>query len=98
MEEIAHVMYMIPGDGVTVVSMRSHIEVAVTNIMSRMIFKRHFINVASNNKMHDEQELKQVSNIRNILMDIAKYGQMINSGDFIPMLKWIDIFGVKRQM
>jgi len=96
-EEIAHVMRVIPQDGVTPVPVRSHIEVAVTNIMSRVILKRRFM-VVSSGKKHDEQDLEQVSNFRKILMDIAKYAQIINPGDFIPIFKWMDIFGLEKQM
>jgi len=96
-EEIAHVIGVIPQDGVTMVPVRSHIEVAITNIMSRMILKRRFMAMTSN-KIHDEQELKQVSNFRKILMDITKYSQIINPGDFISVFKWMDVFGIERQM
>jgi len=97
MEEIAHVMCMIPQDGVTVVPVRSHIEVAITNIMSHMILKRHFTAVASGKK-HDGQEFEQVSNFRKILRDIAEYVQTINPSDFMPVFKWMDIFGLEKQM
>jgi len=96
-EEIAHVMRVIPQDGVTAVSVRNHIEVAITNIMSHVILKRRFMEVASGKK-HDEQEFKQVSIFRKILRDIAEYSQTINPGDFIPIFKWMDIFGLEKQM
>jgi len=96
-EEIVHVMRVIPGDGVTTVPVRSHIEVIITNIMSRVILKRRFIEVATKDK-HDEQELQQVNNFRKILLDLAYYAQIINPGDFIPVFKWMDIFGLERQM
>src|SRR5438128_2608559 len=85
-EEIAHVMHAIPQDGVTAVSVRNHIEVAITNIMSHVILKRRFMEVASGKK-HDEQEFKQVSSFRKILRDIAEYAQTINLGDFMPVFK-----------
>jgi len=96
-EEIAHVMREIPQDGVTMVPVRSHIEVAITNIMSHAILKRRFTAMASEKK-HDEQEFEQVSNFRKILMDIAEYSQTINPGDFMPIFKWMDIFGLEKQM
>jgi len=96
-EEIGHVMRVIPQNGVAIAPVKNYIEVAITNIMSRMILKRRFMLVASGEK-HDEHELKQVSNFRNFLMDIAKYSQVINPGDFIPIFKWIDIFGLERKM
>jgi len=96
-EEIAHVMHVIPQDGVTVVPVRSYIEVAVTNIISRMILKKRFMAVASGKK-HNEGELEQVSSFQKILADNIKYSQNINPGDFIPMFKWMDVFGIERQM
>jgi len=95
--EITHVMREIPQDGVTMVPVRSYIEVAITNIMSHVILKRHFMAVASRNK-DDEEEFKQVSNFRKILMDIAEYSQTINPGDFMPIFKWMDAFGLERRM
>jgi len=97
MEEITCVIRAIPQDGVTQVSVRNHIEVAITNIMLRMILNKRFMAVASD-KIHDEQELEQVSNFRKILSDNTMYAQILNPGDFIPMFKWMDIFGLERQM
>jgi len=57
MEEIARVMRAITQDRVVPVLVRSHIEVAITNIMSCMILKRRFVKVASG-KNHDEQEFE----------------------------------------
>jgi len=96
-EEIAHVMRVIPQDGITVVPVRTHIEVAITNIMSRMILKKRFMVVASREKL-DEQELEQVNNFRKILSSISHHIQGVNPGDFFPVLKWMDIFGLERQM
>jgi len=97
MEEITHVMRMIPQDGVTTVPVRSYIEVAITNIMSRMILKRRFMAMAPG-KIHDDQEIEQVSSFSKILTDIAMSANRINPGDFIPMFKWMDVFGIERQM
>jgi len=96
-EEIAHVMHVIPQDGVTIALVRNHIEVAITNIMSQMILKRHFMVVASGKK-HDEFELEQVNSFQKILADLMRYAQIINPGDFIPIFKWMDPFGLERQM
>jgi len=96
-EEIAHVIHVIPQDGVIVAPMKNHIVVAITNIMLHMILKRCFMAVASTKK-HDEQELEQVSSFGKILSDIIRYSQNINLGDFIPVFKWMDAFGLERQM
>lgn len=57
-EEITHVMHVIPWNGVTVVPRRNYIGMAIINIMSRIILKTRFITMASRKK-HNEQELEQ---------------------------------------
>jgi len=32
------------------------------------------------------------------LIDVAKYAQILNPGDFIFIFKWMDVLGLERQM
>lgn len=96
-EELATLLRGMPHDGATVVPVSTYIEVAVTNILSRLVLKKRFMAVAPGQEvLCTEQELKQVRNFKEITDDIAKYAQIINPGDFIPFFKWIDFQGFQR--
>jgi hypothetical protein len=88
-----------PQDGRTVVSVRTYLEVVVTNILSRMILKKRFSAVAGKGAAGtDESELQEVRNFRVLAEEIAVCSLHMDPGDFIPIFKWLDIQGFRRRL
>lgn len=63
-----------------------------------MILKKHFVVVGTDGERHNELELEQMRNFREIIDDIARYVQMIYLRDFIVAFKWIDFRGLYRHL
>ena len=100
-EEIAHVLGVMPQDGRTVVPVRTYIEVVVTNILSRMCLKKRFAAVATNFPVAGEaqgKELQQVRKFRVLVEEIAAESFHMDLGDFIPVIKKLDLLGFRRRL
>ena len=96
-EEIDHVLRVIPQDSTTVVSVRTYIEVVVTNILSRMVLKKPMAVVGSGG---DDRglELEQVKKFRELADELHESIVHKGVGDFIPVLKWFDMGGLTKQL
>jgi len=95
-EEIVHLLRVIPQDGATVVPVRTYIEVAITNIISRMVIKRRFLETTG--EKDAELELEQVRNFKEIADTVASLVVQIDPGDFMPIYKWLDIHGFQKKI
>lgn len=95
-EEIAHLLRVMPHDGATVVPVRTYIEVVITNIISRMVIKRRFLEATG--EKDADLELEQVRNFKEIADAVAKLVVQINLGDFMPIYRWLDIQGSQNKI
>lgn len=97
LQEIGHVLRVMPQDGRTVVLVRSYLEVVVTNILARMIVKKRFAAVIGKT-LANEEELTEVRKFRVLVEEIAKESFHADIGDFIPIIKWLDLRGFRRRL
>lgn len=95
-EEIAHLLHVMPQDGATIVRVKNYIEVVITNIMSRMVLKKRFLEVAR--EENQGLELQQVRNFKEIADEVTSCGLQVEPRDFIFVFKWIDITGCLKKI
>ncbi|KAJ0508987.1 putative isoflavone 2'-hydroxylase [Helianthus annuus] len=92
-EEIAALIKQLVQDcfqDFTRVEMRSRIEGLPFNIILKM--------VAGIRLCGTENDLKEVSEFKDVIRDAFEISGATNAGDFIPVLKWIDFQGLEKKL